>query len=117
MVFGIGKEIQEISPDELEDYLVKGYNLVDVREQDEWDAGHHEKAKHIPMGTIPEKINEFDKDEKYIIICRSGGRSGKVCSFMNKEGHQSFNLNGGMNKLSTTSEKIVDSNGNTGVVI
>ena len=68
MVFGIGKELQEVLPENLENLLSEGYKLIDVREQDEWDAGHHEEAKHVPMGTIPEKINDFNSDEKYIII-------------------------------------------------
>ena len=117
MVFGIGKEIQEVLPENLENLLSEGYKLIDVREQDEWDAGHHEEAKHVPMGTIPEKINDFNSNEKYIIICRSGGRSGRVCSFMEEEGLSPLNLKGGMNKLSPASKKIVNSNGGTGTVI
>ena len=116
MVFGMGNN-EEVSSENLENLLSEGFKLIDVREQDEWDAGHHIEAAHIPMGTIPERIDEFDEDEKYIIICRSGGRSGRVCTFMEKEGIQSHNLTGGMNKLSTTSEKIINSNGKNGIVI
>jgi len=36
------------------------------------------------MGTIPENIENFSTAENYIIICRSGGRSGRVCSFLEK---------------------------------
>lgn len=108
---------EEVLPEKLEDLLNAGYKLIDVREQDEWDAGHHSEAKHIPMGTIPENIKNFSTAENYIIICRSGGRSGRVCSFLEKEGINSFNLNGGMNKLSLTSEKIIDLDDNIGTVI
>ena len=108
---------EEVSPENLEILLSEGYKLIDVREQDEWEAGHHTEAAHIPMGTIPERIEEFNEDDKYIIICRSGGRSGRVCSFIEKEGIQSHNLTGGMKKLSLTSEKIIDSDGNSGIVI
>ena len=117
VVFGIGNEIEEVQSENLENLLVEGYNLIDVREQDEWDAGHHSDATHIPMGSLPEKIIDFNEDEKYIIICRSGGRSARVCSFMEKEGYSSFNLEGGMNKLSLTAEKIVNLDGTTGTVI
>lgn len=116
MVFGMGNN-EEVSPENLENLLSEGFKLIDVREQDEWNAGHHIEAAHIPMGSIPERIDEFDEDEKYIIICRSGGRSGRVCTFMEKEGIQSHNLTGGMNKLSSTSKKIVNSNGKNGIVI
>ena len=107
VVFGIGNEIEEVQSENLENLLVEGYKLIDVREQDEWDAGHHSDATHIPMGSLPEKIIDFNEDEKYIIICR----------FMEKEGYSSFNLEGGMNKLSLTSKKIVNVDGTTGTVI
>ena len=45
---------EEVMPEKIEDLLKAGYKLIDVREQDEWDAGHHSEAEHIPMGTIPE---------------------------------------------------------------
>ena len=63
MVFGMGNN-EEVSPENLESLLSEGFKLIDVREQDEWDAGHHTEAAHIPMGTIPERIDEFDEDEK-----------------------------------------------------
>lgn len=117
MAFDTDNAIQEVQPENLENLLVEGYELIDVREQDEWDAGHHSGANHVPMGSLSEKINEFSKDKKYIIICRSGGRSARVCSYMEKEGYSSFNLKGGMKKLSLTSEKIFDLHGTTGTVI
>ena len=117
MVFDMDNKNEEVMPEKLEDLLKAGYKLIDVREQDEWDAGHHSEAEHIPMGTIPENIENFSTAENYIIICRSGGRSGRVCTFLEKEGINSFNLNGGMNKLSLTSEKIIDLHDNIGTVI
>ena len=116
MVFG-SANINYVLPENIEQHILDGYKLIDVREDDEWNAGHHSGAKHIPMSTIPENLNTFEESEKYIIICRSGGRSARVCSFMEKEGYSSFNLEGGMNKLSLTSEKIVNVDGTTGTVI
>ena len=116
MVFGMD-DMETVEPENLETYLSDGYELIDVREQDEWDAGHHLEAKHIPMGMIPEKINDFKTNDNYIIICRSGARSGRVSSFMKNEGLKSLNLTGGMKQLSLTSKKIVDLNGSIGTVI
>ena len=76
------------------------------------------KLSSVPMGTIPEKINDFNSDEKYIInlsIWRTFQEG--VCSFMEEEGLSPLNLKGGMNKLSPASKKIVNSNGGTGTVI
>ena len=76
MVFG-SANINYVLPENIEQHILDGYKLIDVREDDEWNAGHHSGAKHIPMSTIPENLNTFEESEKYIIICRSGHRSGK----------------------------------------
>ncbi|KEZ51399.1 MULTISPECIES: rhodanese-like domain-containing protein [Metabacillus] len=90
--------MREITTDELHKKLKSGetLNLVDVREEDEVEEGMIPEAKHIRMGEIPEKLDQFDKDKEYIIICRSGGRSGNVCSFMEDKGYKVTNMAGGM---------------------
>ena len=69
------------------------------------------------MATIPEKLDTFGENEKYIIICRSGNRSGKVTNYLNSQSIQAFNLTGGMREFSEYSENIVDSAGKKGTVI
>ena len=73
-----------ITPKELEAKLEAGEKLeiVDVREHEEVQAGMVEGAKHIPMGEIPVRLDEFDKEKEYIFVCRSGGRSGNVCHYL-----------------------------------
>ena len=65
-----------VMPEDLENFIQQGYQLIDVRENDEWDAGHYKSATHIPMGIIVENIDKFMFDKKYIFVCRSG--SGQV---------------------------------------
>lgn len=100
-------EIKIITPEELEAKLEAGekLELVDVREYEEVQAGMIEGAKHIPMGEIPARLDEFDKEKEYIFICRSSGRSGNVCHFMNEQGFKAVNMIGGM--LDWTGEVIV----------
>ena len=100
-------EINIITPKELETKLEAGEKLeiVDVREQEEVQVGMIEGAKHIPMGEIPARLDEFDKDKEYIFVCRSGGRSGNVCHFMQEQGFKVVNMIGGM--LDWTGEVIV----------
>ena len=54
-----------------------GYIILDVREQDEYDAGHIPEAILIPYTQIEEKANEMlpDKDQLILVYCRSGRRS------------------------------------------
>ena len=69
MVFGLDN-IKSVLSEDVESHLSDGYKLIDDREQHEWNAGHHSSADHIPMSTIPEKLDTFEENEKYIIICR-----------------------------------------------
>ena len=64
MVFG-SANINYVLPENIEQHILDGYKLIDVREDDEWNAGHHSGAKHIPMSTIPENLNTFEESEKY----------------------------------------------------
>ncbi|MBN6889359.1 rhodanese-related sulfurtransferase [Cytobacillus horneckiae] len=92
------EEMKEITTDELKNKLDAGekLELVDVREDDEVAQGMIPGAKHIRMGTIPENLDSFDKDKEYIMICRSGNRSGQVCHYMQEQGYKVRNMVGGM---------------------
>ncbi|WLR50294.1 rhodanese-like domain-containing protein [Bacillus tianshenii] len=91
-------EIKEMTAEEVLEQLKNGeqLNLIDVREDEEVAAGMIPEAKHVRMGTIPERLNEFDKDKEYIFVCRSGGRSHNTCMFMQEQGFKVVNMVGGM---------------------
>jgi rhodanese-related sulfurtransferase len=69
--------------------------VIDVREQDEWDDGHIPWAIHVPLGTVPEQLEQFDGSPTYV-VCRSGGRSGRACEFAAGQGVDAVNVVGGM---------------------
>lgn len=90
--------IQIITTEELEQKIDNGeeLNLVDVREDEEVAGGMIPGAKHIRMGEIPTRLDEFDKEKEYIFICRSSRRSENVCFFMQEQGYKVRNMVGGM---------------------
>jgi rhodanese-related sulfurtransferase len=92
------EEIQIITPEELKEKLAAGeeLHLVDVREHEEVAEGKIPQAKHIPMGEIPNSLDQFDKDKEYIFICRSGRRSENVCYYLQELGYKVRNMVGGM---------------------
>jgi rhodanese-related sulfurtransferase len=92
------EEIKIITPEELQEKLQKGekLELVDVREDEEVAGGMIPGAKHIRMGDIPANLDYFDKDKEYIFICRSSGRSGNVCHYLQDQGYKVRNMIGGM---------------------
>lgn len=70
--------------------------LLDVREPDEWAAGHVEGAQHIPMNDIPRRAAELDQDSEIVVVCKVGGRSAQVTAWLNQQGYRATNLDGGM---------------------
>ena len=71
--------------------------ILDVREQDEWDAGHIPGAVFMPMGQVPDRLSEIPKDKTVIVQCRSGNRSSQVTDFLVQQGFTNVhNMAGGL---------------------
>ena len=69
--------------------------LVDVREPDEYAAGHVEGAVLVPMGVLPVRVDEIPRDRTVYVICHSGGRSAQVVGWLNQQGFDTVNVDGG----------------------
>lgn len=91
--------------------------LLDVREKNEWDAGHIDGAMHIPMNEIPERIDDIALDTPVIAVCRSGARSGKVTEWLRQKGYDVENLEGGMQAWAAEGLPFVAEGGGEPVVI
>jgi rhodanese-related sulfurtransferase len=70
--------------------------LLDVREPDEWVAGHVPEATHIPLGELGQRTAEIPVDQTIYVICRSGNRSGRAAQALNGAGWTAVNVAGGM---------------------
>jgi rhodanese-related sulfurtransferase len=72
--------------------------LVDVRE--DWEtqlAPVPAELLHIPMGQVAARLGEIDRGKATVVICRSGGRSLQVATYLEAQGFPSvFNLTGGI---------------------
>ncbi|OZS77908.1 rhodanese [Tetzosporium hominis] len=90
--------MKTITPQEVEQQLKEGkqLNLIDVREADEVASGHIDGITHIPLGVLEFRMNELDKNKEYIMVCRSGGRSGQATMFLDSQGYNVTNMSGGM---------------------
>ena len=90
--------MKEVTPVEVKELLESGkqLNLVDVREEDEVAEGMIPGAIHIPLGDVEARVGELDKSKPYILICRSGGRSGRATTFLEGAGYTATNMSGGM---------------------
>ncbi|GAA5144380.1 rhodanese-like domain-containing protein [Pseudonocardia eucalypti] len=77
--------------------LPAGARPVDVREADEWAAGHAPDAVHLPMSELGNRLHELPEDQDPLyVICRSGGRSGRVVQYLVGQGYPAVNVEGGM---------------------
>lgn len=70
--------------------------LLDVREDDEWAAGHVRGAQHIPLGDIPTRLDEIDLDADLYVVCHSSGRSMRVLAYLERQGYEGTCVAGGM---------------------
>lgn len=86
----------DLSPSEARARQRKGAWVVDVREDDEWAAGHAAGATHIPLGQVMAREAELPRDRDVLFICGSGSRSGRATQLLLRAGHpRVFNIEGG----------------------
>jgi len=90
--------VKEITPEEVLEKINKRENvqIIDVREVEEWNAGHIAEARLIPLNTLPEHVESLDKNIPIIMVCRSGARSHMATQFLSQYGFDAANMVGGM---------------------
>ena len=81
--------------------------LLDVREPDEWAAGHAPTARLLPMSELIERIDELPDDDPLYVVCRSGGRSARVVAYLANQGYPAVNVDGGMQAWSAQGREVV----------
>ena len=92
-------EVPSVHPSELDPTspVPDESTLLDVREQDEWDAGHAAGAVHIPLGDLPARYGELDADAPVLVMCHSGGRSARATQWLTEAaGLEATNVDGGI---------------------
>lgn len=88
--------IPEIDVDELAQRAESGpLVIVDVREPDEYEAGHVPGAVLVPLATVSDRVDEFRGGDPTYVICRSGGRSMRACEAVAAHGVDVVNIAGG----------------------
>lgn len=90
--------VYDIAPAELE-ALSTQVMLVDVREPSEYNGelGHIAGTELIPLGSLPDQLEQLPKDKTIVFVCRSGNRSGQASAYALMNGWtNTYNMKGGM---------------------
>jgi rhodanese-related sulfurtransferase len=85
--------------------------LLDVREPDEWQAGHIDGALHIPLAQLPIRIAEIPEGGDLVVVCRSGARSARAVGWLVDHGYPAVNLDGGMGAWAAAGREMVSDTG------
>jgi rhodanese-related sulfurtransferase len=89
--------------------------LLDVREDDEWAAGHIEGAHHIPMAQLPNRVGDVVElssgAPQLVVVCRSGARSAHAVAWLTRLGVDAVNLDGGMKSWALAGRPMVSETG------
>lgn len=85
--------------------------LLDVREPEEWLAGHAPDARHVPLGELGARSAEVPADQTIYVICRSGNRSAYATEALNAAGWQAVNVAGGMQQWAAAGRAMISEEG------
>jgi molybdopterin/thiamine biosynthesis adenylyltransferase/rhodanese-related sulfurtransferase/molybdopterin converting factor small subunit len=88
----------DIDPSDVKAKIDRGDNfaLIDVREPHEYQICSIPAAKLIPLGQLPQRLNELDRDIEIVAHCKSGMRSAKAVDLLKKAGFRARNMKGGI---------------------
>lgn len=111
------RPVLDVDPAAARRLIESGAYLLDVREDDEWSAGHAPEAVHVAMGTVPDRHAELPTDRTVVCICRVGGRSGSVAAALAGAGYDVRNVDGGMLAWEAAGYPVVSASGDPGRVI
>jgi rhodanese-related sulfurtransferase len=89
-----GNEVPTVQPGDVAARLAEGWTLLDVRTDDEWAGGRIAGSVHIPMDQLMQRLDEVD--DRVVCVCAVGARSARVAQFLNAQGRDALNLDGGL---------------------
>lgn len=89
--------------------------LLDVREPEEWRHGRIDGSLHVPMNSVPDHVayrpETLDPQRRVVVVCKMGGRSAHVAAWLNRNGFDAVNLDGGVLAWATSGRPLVADDG------
>lgn len=113
-------QIPTVPVDGVPDPLPEGLLVLDVREEEEWEAGHVAGSLHVPLmelGGRYTELAELSKAEQTLVVCRVGNRSAYAAGFLLQQGIDAVNLDGGLVAWARAGRPLVTDDGRPATVI
>ena len=87
----------DLPPERVAELLARGeIDLIDVREQYEWDAGHIDGARHVELERLASQAETIGRERPVVFQCRLGARSAMAARAFAAAGYRAYNLDGGI---------------------
>ncbi len=99
--------VPEINIDQLAAAVRDGAAVIDVREPQEYVNGHVPGAELIPMGELPARTGDIERDEPVYVICASGNRSAAMTDFLRQSGIDARSVAGGTSAWAAAGHPVV----------
>ena len=87
--------VPEVDVDQLDAARAEGVPVIDVRQPEEYDAGHVPGARLIPLSEVAMRVGEVPADGPVYVICQSGQRSARATDFLRRQGFDAHSVAGG----------------------
>ena len=111
-----GSKVPEVSAVDAENGSVPQI-LLDVRNADEWEAGHAPNARWIPLADLESARFQLPMNRRIVCVCRSGARSARATESLLEWGFEATNMAGGMKAWAEAGFSVVREDGSPGEVI
>lgn len=111
------QQIPQLSPLLANERLLDGALLLDVRNDDEREAGFAPGSLFIPLPALEQRATELDPNAEYVVVCRLGGRSQKAAELLAARGLAVSNLDGGMMSWAAEGFDVITADGGVGTIL
>jgi rhodanese-related sulfurtransferase len=101
----------DAQPEVMSADLPAGVFLLDVREDDEWAAGHAPEAVHVRLGELSARTEDIPRDQEVYVICRSGARSAYAAQALAGAGWNTVNVADGMTGWAVAGRPMISDTG------
>jgi rhodanese-related sulfurtransferase len=85
-----------LPPKRAAELIEAGAQVVDVRRDYEWEAGHLADARHVEVNDLTSSADEISRDEPVVFVCRGGSRSGMAADAFRQAGWDAYHVEGGL---------------------